>query len=745
VVHATDDRWGAVDSKALFKHSKVGGGVYQAVLRDELTRRLGVEWTPVVNGLADIAGIPRDVIEHFSRRQHEIHAEMDRRGESGHDAHQAAVLATRSAKAKGMDEPTLRDKWGARAAEIGYGPERVAELLDQVANREAPKPRELTPATLFGPDGLTRHASTFGRKDVLWAVADASATGATLDHLQARTAELLTSPDVVAVGDGPDQRYTTRDMLAVEARVLALGDTGRNAGLGSVPAAGIDAALSVAPLELGDDQEQMIRGLLTSGAAVEIVQAPAGTGKTTALSAARFGWEAAGYRVLGSATAARAARELADSGGIEQSDTLARLLGDVEHTDHGGFAPRTVLVIDEAGMVGSRVFERVLTAAARDRAKVVLVGDSKQLPEIDAGGAFRGLAERLGAHELTVNRRQANEWERDALNLLRKGEAGEALDRYVANGRVVVTDTAGGARGKLAADWWDATDAHLTSAAAGPLPVMIAARRVDVADLNGLARSLMAETGRLTGDALTADGKDYRAGDRIVCLKNDRRIGVDNGSRGTVQAVADGAMTVRLDTGADVALPARYLAARRIDHGYATTLHKAQGSTTGQAYVLGIRESLSAEAGYVAMSRAKDVTRLYLVTGASTDVEHDMPTGPAQDAVDAAKWALAQSKAQQMATDAGPARQATADDLDRRLSDVARLFRNRPSGDPAEWAAEHAEELTGAVTAGAELAWRGHADRVAAEADPEVRQITRDAPVRFLSPDPPRPVSDVSG
>jgi len=139
-----------------------------------------------------------------------------------------------------------------------------------------------------------------------------------------------------------------------------------------------------------------------------------------------------------------AARELADGGGIAESSTLGRLLGDLEHEEHGGFAPRSVLVIDEAGDgSGSRV-----------------------RGEIDAGGAFRGLAERLGAHELTANRRQESGWERYALALLRAGHAGEALDRYVEHGRVTVADTAAAARALLEADWWDASAAHLDATTA---------------------------------------------------------------------------------------------------------------------------------------------------------------------------------------------------------------------------------------------------------------------------------------
>lgn len=746
MLQAADGRWGALPTVELFRHSKTAGYLYQAVLRAQLTERLGVGWTPVRNGYADVAGVPRPVVEHFSRRRGEITAEMQRRGDDGATAAQAATLATRGAKATDADadEPTLRERWATRGEAVGYGAEQVAQLLLEAAHRSHGGASLTDSAALLGAEGLTRRSSTFARRDVLRALAENAAEGASLDVLQAAAGRLLDGPEVVPLGDDIDLRYTTREMLAVEQHVMDMGGAGRGAGLATVPDRMVAAAAAAVPFELGEDQAAMVRGLLTSGNAVEVVQASAGTGKTTALSAARLGWEAAGHRVLGSSTAARAARELADGGGIEESSTLARLLGDLEHADHGGFAPNTVLVVDEAGMVGSRVLERVLAVAERDRAKVVLVGDSKQLPEIDAGGAFHGLAERLGAHQLTTNRRQENGWEREALTLLRAGQAGAALDRYVEHGRVTVADTTAGARASMVADWWDATerqagDVRREPAQPAAAPVMIAARRVDVQDLNGLGRTLMQRTGRLTGETLTADGKDFQAGDRVVTLKNDRRIGVHNGSRGTVSEVHDGALAVRLDSGEDVTLPARYVAAGRVDHGYAITGHKGQGMTTERAFVLGIREALYAEWGYVAMSRAKVETRLYLVTGASTEIDHDMPQGQLQDAAEWARWALAQSKAQTMALDAGPVRSAGTGELEALLSESTQLLRTRPSAirDGADktqaWTAEHEPELTAAVAAGDELAWRGKAERVATEADPATREAVTDrgrGPVR---------------
>lgn len=152
----------------------------------------------------------------------------------------------------------------------------------------------------------------------------------------------------------------------------------------------------------------------------------AGSGKTHALAAARDAWDDAGYTVIGCALAARAARQLQDDSQIP-SVTLDRLLIDLDRADTPGLTTRTVIVADEAAMIGTRRLGRLLDHADQAGAKVVLVGDPCQLPEIEAGGVFTGLAQRVGAVELVENRRQKDPVERQALAELRAGRIDEAI------------------------------------------------------------------------------------------------------------------------------------------------------------------------------------------------------------------------------------------------------------------------------------------------------------------------------
>lgn len=246
------------------------------------------------------------------------------------------------------------------------------------------------------------------------------------------------------VGDG-DPVYSTPQLLAVEQQALESALRRRDAGVAVVDGDVVDAVLARRP-SMAVEQAVMVRRLTTSGAGVDIVVGKAGAGKTYALAATREAWQQGGYRVVGTALAARAAQELHAGAGIA-SLTLARMLADLDRDDHRfSLTDRTVVVVDEAGMVGTRTLAALLAHADAAGAMVVLVGDPHQLPEIDAGGLLRGLVNRLDTITLDDNRRQHQAWEREALDQLRDGDVVTALDAYTANGRVVTADRRRGPR-----------------------------------------------------------------------------------------------------------------------------------------------------------------------------------------------------------------------------------------------------------------------------------------------------------
>lgn len=670
LVQAGDGRWSALDGRRLYAHGKTAGYLYEARLRSELTRRLGVEWTAARNGIADIVGVPSSVLHAFSRRRAEIEVELGRSGQSGARAAQAATLETRRRKDRGVTAATLEADWRERSAALRFGPERVREVCGRARPTiDADRLHEIH-RELAGPRGLTKSRTSFSRRDVLqgWCErlpADARVDVALLEQL---ADQFLASRDAVALAVGeparardgllqrhdgrtvralPDERrFSTRGLLLTEQLLIdrAMRSRGARAGL-SVPAT-VESAIAARPT-LAGEQEQMVRRLTCDGDAIAVVVGAAGTGKTFALAAAREAWEASGTPVIGAAIAWRAARGLEEDAGIPSTSVAALLV----HLDRGCLPRKAVVVVDEAAMVATRELSELSEAVRRVHGKLVLVGDDRQLPEIEAGGAFCGLRARLPVIELRENRRQVESWERDALALLRDGRGDEALTQYRAHDRVRL-GAGDDLRKQLVSDWW--SSGETTSA------VMLAYRRDDVADINRRARKLMVSAGAVAGPELVVGGRSFAAGDRVLLRRNDRSLGVANGDRALVtRADVDGRrLVVRIHDG-DVVLGRHYLDATyraTVQHGYAMTGHAAQGLTVDRSFVLATEEA-SREWLYMAMSRGRLENRLYGATARVRERDEIAPAEPPRDAAEVLDLAVQRSAAQRMAIDShAPAR-----------------------------------------------------------------------------------------
>jgi len=445
-----DGKWRTLESRRIYLHAKTAGFLYQAQLRHELTARLGIAWGPVTNGYADIAGIDRELIDGFSQRRQQIVERMAERGESSAKAAQVATLETRTAKGVQSTEPELRDRWAEQARELGYDPRQLADLLGRHQAQE-PDLDGLV-RELVDREALTEHVSTFARRDLLQAVAERLPDGAPVDEVEAladavveagreelvqlgvRRGELSsvdairTADGRIIAGDEVEPRMTTRRLLLAEQHAINTAVTRQRQGVAAVDPNTVEAVLAGRPSMTGE-QAAMLRRLTGDGDGVTVVVGRAGTGKTFTLDAAREAWARAGIEVQGVALAARAARELQEASGIP-SMTIHRLLHQIDTGPGSPLRPGSVLVVDEAGMVGTRQLARLLHHAEQQRVKVVLVGDPRQLPEIDAGGLFGHLTRRLDAIQLTDNRRQKLTWEIDALERLRHGDPADALHLY---------------------------------------------------------------------------------------------------------------------------------------------------------------------------------------------------------------------------------------------------------------------------------------------------------------------------
>ena len=511
---------------------------------------------------------------------------------------------------------------GARRAERGEAAERRTEH-DAIARRNG----ELIAADpTVALDALTRQQSTFTRQDLARFVSrhtdGAEQFGAVLARVEA-------APELVRLGqDGRGrERFTTQGMLVAERRMEAAGEAlARSAGH-HVRFAGIDRAVrraEEAGLRLGEEQRGAVAHV-TAGRDLALVVGYAGTGKSAMLGVAREAWEAQGYWVRGAALSGIAAEGLEAGSGI-QSRTLASLeWGWKEDREGDRLTSRDVLVVDEAGMVGSRQMERVLSAAHEAGAKVVLVGDPEQLQAIEAGAAFRALAERHGVAEIAEVRRQREEWQREATRELATGRTAVALGRYEAAGMVSGHATQEEARSALVAGWAAGRQERPQASL-----IMLTHTRADVAALNGLARDRLQEAGALGEERQVATERGERAmaaGERVMFLRNERALGagpdgrggaaVKNGTLGTVLAVEAGGerLTVALDGGGGHAGQGRAVTFSlgdygHLDYGYAATVHKAQGVTVDRAHVLA-GAGMDRHMAYVALTRHRESVQLH--------------------------------------------------------------------------------------------------------------------------------------
>ena len=620
-VRGPDGRWSAPDMRPVYAHAKTAGTIADAVMRAELTRSLGVEWGPVVNGIAELAAVPASVREHFSARHAEIVEEALARGLTSRAGIAAIQRETRDRKRSIAREEAVAG-WRARAAEHGFGARELRDALGRARPVTRPDYTErlrAQAARMLGPEGLTRQSSTFTRREVIQALGEVHPEGAPAGRLEALADQFLAERCVALTredGDAPrswrEPLFTTQDMLRTEVRLVDAA-TGRDPGapIDAEPEA-IEAVIAARPT-LGADQAAAVRHLCGGEARVRVMEARAGSGKTFTLSAVRDAYERSGVRVIGVAWQGQAADLLRREAGIE-SQTAALLLRRIERGE-SAIPARGLIVVDEASAMPTRALQRLVHAAAWRSARVVLVGDRAQLPAIEAGGGFAALADRLGAVALTENRRQASELQRRIAAHLAEGRAADAVALLSESGRLQRFEDAREARAALVEAW---AEAERESPGRS---LMLAHDRHDVAELNRLARESREARGLLSERRLVAGGSEWAIGDRLVCRRNDYGLGVRNGTAGTVVRMdpLGEHLDVFTDHGEIVRLPAGYLGHAR--HGYALTGHVSQGESVDRTFVLASPDRGGAEWAYVAASRHRHDLQVFVVHHDAGEIE----------------------------------------------------------------------------------------------------------------------------
>ncbi len=514
-----------------------------------------------------------------------------------------ARIDHRSYEAQGIDlEPQHKiGPAGSRRLERGEDAERAEDHV-RIARENGEK---IIANPGIALDGITRGQATFTTRDLAMFAHRHSDGKEQFDQVMSA---VRSSPELVALGqDGRgEDRFTSRDMIAAEQRLERAADALADRAGHGVSGPHVERALASAEgrgLVLSAEQRGALERI-TDRDGLASVAGYAGSGKSAMLGVAREAWEAEGYTVRGAALSGIAAENLEGGSGI-----ASRTIASMEYQWEQGrelLGPRDVLVIDEAGMIGTRQMERVLSEADRAGAKVVLVGDPEQLQAIEAGAAFRSVTERHGWAEITEIRRQHEDWQREATKALATGRTGEAIHAYERHGMVEAAETREQARAELV-DRWDAQ----RTAAPDQTRIILTHTNAEVRDLNLAARDRLRDAGELGQDvrlSVERGARDFASGDRIMFLKNERGLGVKNGTLGKVEQVSAERLAVRLDDGRQVAFDLKDYA--HVDHGYAATIHKSQGVTVDRAHVLAT-PGMDRHSAYVALSRHRDGVQLH--------------------------------------------------------------------------------------------------------------------------------------
>ncbi len=636
-----DGKWTRLYSPAIYEHAKTAGYIYEANLRHELTRTLGIEWQQVRNGIAEIKGFEDAWLKAFSTRRAEI---LEAAGaDASARARQVATLATRKTK-EALELGDLHQSWQVKAEEIGLDREAIALTM----GREVELATKLTLAQLDRE--VTAHASHFDRRDAIQAVANLLPNGAPAQEVESTADAFLSSDSVVRVAEiAKGLRFTTARIWALERQALETAQRMAAQARGEAGELAAKRVIGERPT-LKADQREMVYRLLAVREGIVVVIGEAGTGKSFATVAAAEGWASVGIELRAVAPTWRAANVLSAEG--LEATTVAGMLRDLDRNEVR-LSSRTVLMVDEASMVGSEQLARLIDHADKAETKLVLVGDPEQLGSIEAGGLFAAIAERSDPVHLHEVIRHNHEVDREAAKLIREGRSREALSLYQEAERVTIKETPELLRGAMVEDWW-------RSFSQGDDALMVAKRNSEVERLNAVARELAKSEGKLGAEEIAVGGAPFAAGDQVITRVNDQAAGIFNRERWEVaqvdaergRMILDGIdQARRVEVGRDY-LDRTTLGgdAPALQHAYAVTTYCAQGTTVDRAYVA-TDPSMDKQETYVATSRTREQTYLYATPEIQVERNEFAPAAPERDPIAHIAEAASRDRAQTAAHD----------------------------------------------------------------------------------------------
>lgn len=638
-----------IEVEQLYAYQIAVGAAYRAALAQDLRKRFGLRYREAGRGQWEVAGLPEALLAAFSKRSEQI---LDYAGAGATSAQrEVAALATRRGKDELPTGPELEARWREELTACALDPWDAARHpeLDPVlalsaaraAEREPPfDPPEIPgdgPVARAGSD-LFRHESVVTRKDLLQhALEIAGLQGLGVGVVEAELADFERDGTLLPLAaaemvPGASACWTSPGIAACEAAMLRAAD--RPLERNWIDPEAVATALA-GDGRLSAEQAEAVRHAAGPDG-VSLLQAGAGTGKTTTAAVLVTAAHASGMRVIGLAPSWVAADELARSTEIPaqaiarwRHDRARTASSDAAHqTDAAALDRDTLVLIDEAGMVSTRDLEAVLSAAQAAGAKVVLIGDRKQLASVAGASALRAVAEVVGRSAVLGEvRRQTVDWQRAASVVMARGDAEAGLRAYAAEHRVELVAGAEAAQARVIAAWTEQRASY------GDDVLIVTRRNAEAAALNARARAVLRAEGRLGPDLIAPSARDRE--DRLVPLalalgdtlrfgESLPHLGLRNGTRARVEALfagPDGGARLHLALEDGRVIEAAWDELRRVPrfrrrpshpkvvHAYAGTAYAAQGRTCSAAVVY-LGAGTDAREVYVGLTRHRHEARV---------------------------------------------------------------------------------------------------------------------------------------
>jgi len=576
-----------------YRHQMSASAIHSAELSNAL-QKLGYAIEPEKNGFR-VAGVSEELKKSWSGRRLELLAtEKELKLDYAANAYtrrELAALGSRGKKST-INRNDLFKTWQQEAKEMGVEIEAIRTTRAQ----EKPEPWSVQ-KTL---EQITEQQSTFDEIELHKHIALASIVDSDAKTIEERFQQVRSSSELINLGAGADgeHRFTTTEVLEIEQGIQSYAKGRKSESSHSVKSSAIDKAIE--SRTLSDEQKDMVHHCCSTDGVVA-VQGSAGSGKSYSLGAVKDAYQASGYKVMGCALSAVAAQNLQEGSGI-QSGTIHRLLIDME-IGFKSLDEKSVVIIDEAGTADSRLINNLMMKA--NGAKLIFVGDTHQLEAIGLS-FFRNLQQSIGYTELSENRRQQGDDDKQAVSDFRGGKISEALMNYATRDLLSISDDVIDSQDKLISDW------NKDRLKFGDTGIILASTNYECRELNNLARAQLKETGEL------GDEKEYASeygdisvaeGDRIMFTKNDIRLGVKNGIQGTILNVTEESFYVQLANGEVITVNVNEYG--YFKHSYAISTHKSQGQSVSRAYIFSSGKMISKELGYVQLTRAKNQTKIY--------------------------------------------------------------------------------------------------------------------------------------